>query len=58
MHLEKVDVINTRVQRAIAATTKVGHKLDTPREWLDDLLAIIGRFGEHAHMIRSLLDSS
>ena len=55
---EKIEAINTLLQGAIAATTKVGLKLNTPRDRLDDVLAIIGKFGEHAPTISPLIDDS
>ena len=45
---EKIEAINTLLQGAIAATSKVGLKLNTPRGSLEDVLAVIGKFGEHA----------
>lgn len=53
---EKIEAVNTLLQGAIAATTKVGLKLNTPRERLDDVLAVIGRFGEHAPTVSPLID--
>lgn len=53
---EKIESVNTLLQGAIAATTKVGLKLNTPRERLDDVLAVIGRFGEHAPTVSPLID--
>ncbi len=55
---DKIDAINTLLQGAIAATTKVGLKLNTPRSSLDDVLAVIGRFGEHAPTVSPLIDDS
>ncbi len=55
---EKIESINTLLQGAIAATSKVGLKLNTPREKLEDVLAIIGKFGEHAPTISPLIDDS
>ena len=55
---EKVESINTLLQGAIAASSKVGLKLNTPRDQLDDVLAVIGRFGEHAPTIAPLIDDS
>ena len=55
---EKIEAINTLLQGAIAATTKVGLKLNTPRSSLEDVLAVIGRFGEHAPTISPLIDDS
>ena len=55
---EKIEAINTLLQGAIAATTKVGLKLNTPRDRLNDVLAIIGKFGEHAPTISPLIDDS
>ena len=54
---DKIEAINTLLQGAIAATTKVGLKLNTPRDHLDDVLAVIGRFGEHAPTVSPLIDS-
>ena len=54
---DKIEAINTLLQGAIAATTKVGLKLNTPRDRLDDVLAVIGRFGEHAPTVSPLIDS-
>lgn len=53
---EKIEAVNTLLQGAIAATTKVGLKLNTPRERLNDVLAVIGRFGEHAPTVSPLID--
>lgn len=53
---EKIEAVNTLLQGAIAATTKVGLKLNTPRERLEDVLAVIGRFGEHAPTVSPLID--
>ena len=55
---EKIEAINTLVQGAISATSKVGLKLNTPRTSLQDVLAIIGKFGEHAPTISPLIDDS
>ena len=55
---EKIEAINTLVQGAIAATSKVGLKLNTPRASLEDVLAVIGKFGEHAPTISPLIDDS
>ncbi len=55
---EKIEAINTLLQGAIAATTKVGLKLNTPRSSLDDVLAVIGRFGEHAPTVSPLIDDT
>ena len=55
---EKIEAINTLLQGAISATSKVGLKLNTPRTHLDDVLAVIGKFGEHAHTISPLIDES
>ena len=44
--------------RDYAATTKVGLKLNTPRSSLEDVLAVIGKFGEHAPTISPLIDDS
>lgn len=55
---EKIEAINTLVQGAIAATSKVGLKLNTPRSSLEDVLAVIGKFGEHAPTISPLIDDS
>ena len=55
---EKIEAINTLLQGAIAATSKVGLKLNTPRSKLHDVLAIIGKFGEHAPTISPLIDDS
>ena len=54
---DKIEAINTLLQGAIAATTKVGLKLNTPRDRLEDVLAVIGRFGEHAPTVSPLIDS-
>lgn len=53
---EKIEAVNTLLQGAIAATTKVGLKLNTPGERLEDVLAVIGRFGEHAPTVSPLID--
>lgn len=55
---EKIEAINTLLQGAIAATTKVGLKLNTPRSSLEDVLAVIGKFGEHAPTMSPLIDDS
>ena len=55
---DKIDAINTLLQGAIAATSKVGLKLNTPRSSLDDVLAVIGRFGEHAPTVSPLVDDT
>ena len=55
---DKIEAINTLLQGAIAATTKVGLKLNTPRSSLDDVLAVIGRFGEHAPTVSPLIDDT
>lgn len=55
---EKIEAINTLLQGAIAATSKVGLKLNTPRDRLDDVLAVIGRYGEHAPTISPLIDNT
>ncbi len=55
---EKIEAINTLLQGAIAATSKVGLKLNTPRSSLEDVLAVIGKFGEHAPTISPLIDDS
>lgn len=53
---EKIEAINTLLQGAIAARSKVGLKLNTPRDHLNDVLAVIGKFGEHAPTISPLID--
>ncbi len=55
---DKIEAINTLLQGAIAATSKVGLKLNTPRDRLDDVLAVIGRYGEHAPTISPLIDNT
>ena len=55
---EKIEAINTLLQGAIAATSKVGLKLNTPQSSLQDVLQIIGKFGEHAPTISPLIDDS
>ncbi len=55
---EKIEAINTLLQGAISATSKVGLKLNTPRSKLEDVLAIIGKFGEHAPTISPLIDDT
>ncbi len=55
---EKIESINTLLQGAISATSKVGLKLNTPRTSLQDVLAVIGKFGEHAPTISPLIDDS
>ena len=55
---DKIEAINTLLQGAIAATSKVGLKLNTPRSSLDDVLAVIGRFGEHAPTVSPLVDDT
>ena len=55
---DKIEAINTLLQGAITATTKVGLKLNTPRKSLEDVLAVIGKFGEHAPTISPLIDDS
>ncbi|MCY3569498.1 MAG: ATP phosphoribosyltransferase [Chloroflexi bacterium] len=55
---EKIEAINTLLQGAINATSKVGLKLNTPRSSLEDVLAVIGKFGEHAPTISPLIDDS
>lgn len=52
----KIDAINTLLQGAIDARGKVGLKLNTPRERLDDVLAVIASSGEHAPTISPLID--
>ncbi len=55
---EKIEALNALLQGAIAATSKVGLKLNAPRERLEAVLAIIGKFGEHAPTISPLIDDS
>ena len=55
---EKIEAVNTLMQGAIAATSKVGLKLNTPRDRLDEVLAVIGRFGEHAPTVSPLIDDA
>ncbi|MYB22363.1 MAG: ATP phosphoribosyltransferase [Chloroflexi bacterium] len=55
---EKIEALNTLLQGAINATSKVGLKLNTPRSSLEDVLAVIGKFGEHAPTISPLIDDS
>lgn len=52
----KIDAINTLLQGAIDARGKVGLKLNTPRERLEDVLAVIASSGEHAPTISPLID--
>ncbi len=53
---DKIEAVNTLLQGAIAAAAKVGLKLNTPRARLEDVLAVIGRFGEHAPTVSPLID--
>ena len=55
---EKIEALNALLQGAIAATSKVGLKLNAPRERLEAVLSIIGKFGEHAPTISPLIDDS
>ena len=52
----KIDAINTLLQGAIDARSKVGLKLNTPKSRLDDVLAVIASSGEHAPTISPLID--
>ena len=52
----KIEAIDTLLQGAIAARTKVGLKLNAPRSTLDAVLAVIGSFGEHSPTISTLTD--
>lgn len=54
---EQIEAIRTLLQGAIAGSMKVGLKLNTPRERLNDVLAVIGRFGEHAPTVSPLIDN-
>ncbi len=53
---QKIEAINTLLQGAIAARTKVGLKLNAPRSSLDAVLAVIGSYGEHSPTISQLTD--
>jgi ATP phosphoribosyltransferase len=53
---QKIEAINTLLQGALAARTKVGLKINVPRASLDDVLAVIGTDGEHAPTISPLVD--
>ncbi len=52
----KIEALNTLLQGAIAARTKVGLKLNVPRARLDAVLEVIGRTGEHAPTLSPLID--
>jgi len=54
----KIESINLLLQGAIAAGSKVGLKLNTPRSKLDAVLEVIGQFGEHAPTVSPLIDDS
>ncbi len=53
---EKIEAINMLLQGAIDARSKVGLKLNVPRAKLDDVLAVIGSFGEHSPTVSPLTD--
>ena len=53
---EKIEAINMLLQGAIDARSKVGLKLNVPRAKLDDVLAVIGSFGEHSPTMSPLTD--
>ena len=55
--LHKIEAIDTLLQGAIAARTKVGLKLNAPRSALDAVLAVIGSFGEHSPTVSTLTDA-
>ena len=53
---QKIEAINTLLQGAIDARSKVGLKMNVPPGKLDDVLAAIGSFGEHSPTISPLTD--
>lgn len=53
---EKIEAINMLLQGAIDARSKVGLKLNVPRAKLDEVLAVIGSFGEHSPTMSPLTD--
>ena len=53
---EKIEAINMLLQGAIDARSKVGLKLNVPRARLDEVLAVIGSFGEHSPTMSPLTD--
>lgn len=55
---QKIEAINMLLQGAIAARSKVGLKLNVPRDQLDVVLTVIGSFGEHAPTLSPLVDDS
>lgn len=55
---QKIEAINMLLQGAIAARSKVGLKLNVPRDQLDAVLTVIGSFGEHAPTLSPLVDDS
>ena len=54
----KIEAIDTLLQGAISARAKVGLKLNVPRAQLDDVLAMIGRWGEHSPTVSPLVDEA
>ena len=53
---EKMDSLNILLQGAAAARSKVGLKLNVPRDQLAAVLEVIGSFGEHAPTVSPLAD--
>jgi len=53
---QKIEAIDTLLQGAITARTKVGLKLNAPRASLDAVMTVIGSFGEHSPTISTLTD--
>ena len=52
----KIQAINMLLLGAIDARAKVGLKLNVPRAKLEDVLGLIGRYGEHAPTVSPLVD--
>ncbi len=55
---QKIEALNTLLQGALAARAMVGLKLNVPRAKLEQVLAVIGSFGEHAPTLSPLVDDS
>ena len=53
---QKIEAIDILLQGALAARTKVGLKINVPKEKLEEVLSIIGSDGEHAPTISPLVD--
>jgi len=54
----KIEAINLLLQGAINARSKVGLKINVPRDQLPAVLALIGQYGEHSPTVSPLVDEA